>query len=230
MERLQEERGKVMLGMVLGAIIIIYMIVNSIKQQPNVGASEKILEQIPEKTVDIDSSISYIEGAGDIQGVLMLDKEVIKLFKSGELSFEQTCEYMECSEGIRECLLSDKEISLNQVEKYNNLLKTIEAEKYIDSIKTEEDYMRGFKDWYICNAYIQIVDYYKNEIPEWEAQRFYDVVKENLYLYEEEEDLRAIVDYGRYIVDIYIGEPEETLQSEDWRSDRLLLQRPKQKE
>lgn len=231
---MKEERNKVTLGIVLGLIMIVFLPINMIirdtKAQPS--ATEKLVEQIPEQPQldDIDRTLSYIDGAGDIQGMLMLDKEVIELFKSRELSFEQTCEYMECSEAIRDCLLSDEEIPLEKVEKYNNLLKTIEAEKYIDGLKTGDDYMRGFKDWYICYAYSQIINFYENEIPEWETQRFRDVVYENIYLYETEEDILKIVDYGRYIVDLYIGEPNEVLRSGDWRSDRFLLQRTKQPE
>ncbi len=71
----------------------------------------------------------------------------------------------------------------------------------------------------MANSCWQIVNYYQEQIPEEKYNTFEIIVRHNrdYPIFNYEENCTRIIDYGRKLIEEYIGNPDEVLVSDEWR-------------
>lgn len=70
----------------------------------------------------------------------------------------------------------------------------------------------------MANSCVQIVKYYKELIPTKKYETFEAIVDGNFYVFSNcENNLQMVINYGRNLIQEYIGDPDEVLVSSEWR-------------
>lgn len=163
----------------------------------------------------------YDYGATQMRQILSLKEDVIKFYKSDDITYEQMDEFVETYLNIVNVGLRNEEIiSPWAINYYNEAIKKINLIDYdmYELKSTGEDYRRGLKDFLIANSCRQIVEYYKERIPEDKYETFVAISNTNLNTITDcEDNFQRVIDYGTDLIQEYIGDPDEVFISTEWR-------------
>lgn len=167
-----------------------------------------------------DKYNDYYYGVLGMRQILLLKENVIAFYKSDDITDEQMEEFVEAYLNIIDVSLRGDDITPEAINNYNEIIKEINLIDY-DSYRlksTMADYRRGLKDFLIANSCRQIVVYYKELIPEEKYESFVRIVESNLNrALDCENNIQIVIDYGRDLIQDYIGDPDEVLVSTEWR-------------
>ena len=163
----------------------------------------------------------YDYGATQMRQILSLKEDVIKFYKSDDITYEQMDEFVETYLNIVNVgLRNEGIISPWAINYYNEAIKKINLIDYdmYELKSTGEDYRRGLKDFLIANSCRQIVEYYKERIPEDKYETFVAISNTNLNTITDcEDNFQRVIDYGTDLIQEYIGDPDEVFISTEWR-------------
>ena len=195
----------------------------SAEESPEQEASDAIRDQSAEENSEqetYDMYNCYDWGVIDMILTLSLKEDVIALYKSDDITDEQMKEFVEAYLNIIDVALSNDDISPEAINNYNEVIKEIDLISYgtYKLKSTGEDYLRGLKGCLVATSCRDIAEYYKELIPKEKYESFVKIVNSNLQQSLDcETGFQIVIDYGRDLIQEYIGDPDEVLVSTEWR-------------
>lgn len=195
----------------------------STEESSELEEADIINNQSTEENSEQEESDEYNDydwGVIQMNQILLLKNDVITFYKSDDITDEQMEEFVEAYLNIVDVALRNDDITPEAINNYNEIIKEINLIDYdIYRLKsTGADYRRGLKGFVVANSYRQIAEYYKELIPEEKYESFERIVERNLYSVTGcENNIQIVIDYGRDLIQEYIGDPDEVLVSTEWR-------------
>lgn len=155
---------------------------------------------------------------GSIEGkaFLNLTSNVSTLYKSECITEEQMRRYMDAVNNIYDISLSGGEISSQVLKDYNNMIKEISFlnYEYCSFSSTGKKFARGLGDRIRFKVYIEIVEYYRELIPE-EKYNYLQVIKNQTWSEYGEEYITKVIDFAKKLVREYVvGKRTDPVPSE----------------
>lgn len=173
---------------VLISIVVVVFLAGMATEAVIIKSKYQYIEKSLEQEVPDKYNDYYDWGVIQMRQILSLKEDEIAFYKSDDITDEQM-----------------KEL----VEAYLNI---------INLSLSEENYRRGLKDFLVADSYRQIAKYYRELIPEEKYESFVKIVNSNLYqTIDCENNIQIVIDYGRDLIQEYIGDPDEILVSTEWR-------------
>lgn len=210
-----------LLGMATEIVIEIYQsIEESSEQEVSNAINDQSAEENPEQEVS-DIYNTYDWGVLQMKHLLSLQEDVIAFYKSDDITDEQMKEFVEAYLNIIDVSLRNDDITPEAINNYNEIIKEINLIDYDDTYKlrsTGAEYRRGLKGYLVANSCWQIVEYYRELIPEEKYESFVKIASVNLNIVTEcENNTQIVIEHGRDLIQEYIGDPDEVLVSTEWR-------------
>lgn len=166
-----------------------------------------------------DSNNKYSKGTDCVY--FFNAREMVKrAYNSDQITRQQLEKYVDSYLTIYNKAIRDEEISAEDVNRHNSILKDMKGVDYngyhIKSAGSE--YRRGLKDKIRYNAYRTAMEYYyeKDKIPEDEYNEYKKKAEKNSSSTSENE-IRDTVDLARKLINRYIENPDKVITWDDWR-------------
>lgn len=172
--------------------------------------------------------IQYCHGMLSAEEVILF-ANMREVYFRGDISLKQFEEYLELRESFLELVLSDSEIPHEEIEKYNGIINCIPIPSTNYECASDLELtdgglkQKGFRDRIILQACYAIIEYYHEQIPKEKYDNFQAIIEQTTY---REERVTTAIDYGKNLIEEYIGQPSEVFMLDDWQGARVVIMVP----
>lgn len=159
---------------------------------------------------------SYDWGSLEGKVFLNLESDVSTLYKGECITEEQMRRYRDAVNNIYAISLSGGEISSQVLKDYNDMIKETSFlnYEYCSFSSTGKKFARGLGDRIRFKVYIEIVEYYRELIPE-EKYNSLQVIKNQTWSEYGEEYIKKVIDFAKKLVREYVvGKRTDEVPSE----------------